>query len=719
MKMGTFISSGREQHMKREKNTETNTYVIDREYRIQYVNENLAKKFPGLKTGDVCYEKFRGSEKPCRNCPLAHKKRKTDMFYNEDEQKWLKINAGEIEWPGASGCHVILTQDITEQDLDELCRFVNMKKEIVERRNSSKDETNKLTGLFLREPFFSQTEAFLHVNGVLPGEYCLAAIDIEHFKLFNEWYGQDAGDRLLGEIGAHLTKMRQESGGIAGYMGGDDFAIVLPNKEEILENLKRRITGFVRAYGGHTGFLPAFGFYAIDDIELSVSLMYDRAILAQETVKGNYAVRSAFYSSDMKTRLENNHVLLAEVQAGLERNEFIYYLQPKCNLNTGKIVGLESLVRWKHPTKGIVAPGYFIPVMESNGLITELDKKVWEQVCQTLQSWMKTGHRVIPISVNVSSVDIYAIDVVDYFKKLVRKYELPTEYVELEITESAYVEEYNVITGVAEELRNAGFTVLMDDFGSGYSSLNMLKDVNVDVLKIDMKFLKMDENTMGKGMGILEAVTRMANIMGLRMIAEGVETKDQINYLLNMGCIYGQGYFFYKPLPVEEIKALLLDENNVDYRGIQARKIEHVRFKELFQSELASDSILNNILGPIAIYDVCGDNVELVQVNDKYCLLIGQDPVDLAENVQVLEDIYPDDRRKMQNIFQRAFQRLAEGAEGTVRRRRKDGQYMWINIKAFFLREQDGHQMFYGAVRDVTDEMNQFQKLMAYQNTGK
>ena len=613
---------------------------------------------------------------------------------------------------------MILAKDIYEEDMDNLCRFVNMKKEILERRNPGKTEKNKLTGLFARIPFFTQTETFLRINEAAAGKYCLIAIDIEHFKLFNEWYGQVAGDKLLREIGAHLNKMRQEFGGIAGYMGGDDFVIVLPNDEKVLENLKCRITGFVRAYGGHTGFLPAFGFYVIDDISLSASQMYDRAILAQETVKGNYAVRCAYYSSDMKTRLENNHVLLAEVQAGLERDEFIYYLQPKCNLNTGKIVGLESLVRWKHPEKGIVAPGYFIPVMESNGLITELDMKVWEQVCQTLQDWIKSGHKVIPISVNVSSVDIYAIDVVEHFKNLVRKYGLPPEYVELEITESAYVEEYKVITGVAEALRNAGFTVLMDDFGSGYSSLNMLKDVNVDVLKIDMKFLKMDENTMDKGMGILEAVTRMANIMGLRMIAEGVETEDQINYLLNMGCIYGQGYFFYKPLPVEEIKVLLNDENNVDYRGIQARKIEHVRFKDLFQSELASDSILNNILGPIAIYDVYCNNVELLQVNDKYCLLVGQDPVDLAENVQVMEAIHPDDRKKMQNIFQRSFQRLAEGAEGTVRRRREDGQYIWINIKAFFLREQDGHKMFYGAVRDVSEEMNQFQKLMFYQNRG-
>lgn len=398
--------------MRQEKRTETITYIVDESYRIQYMSKALMKQFSDFEPGEICYEKFRGREKPCRNCPLAHPNRKTDLFYNEDQGKWLKINAGEVEWPGARNCHVILAKDIYEEDMDNLCRFVNMKKDILERRNPGKTEKNKLTGLFARISFFTQTEAFLRVNETAAGKYCLVAIDIEHFKLFNEWYGQVAGDKLLREIGAHLNKMRQEFGGIAGYMGGDDFVIVLPNDEKVLENLKCRITGFVRAYGGHTGFLPAFGFYVIDDISLSASQMYDRAILAQETVKGNYAVRCAYYSSDMKTRLENNHVLLAEVQAGLERDEFIYYLQPKCNLNTGKIVGLESLVRWKHPEKGIVAPGYFIPVMESNGLITELDMKVWEQVCQTLQDWIKSGHKVIPISVNVSSVDIYAIDVV-------------------------------------------------------------------------------------------------------------------------------------------------------------------------------------------------------------------------------------------------------------------------------------------------------------------
>ena len=692
-------------------NSKTNTYVVDGEYRLQYVSDSLREILPNLKMGATCYQQFRGREEPCRNCPLTHPRRKTDMFYNEDEGQWLKINTGRIDWPGAKDCHVILTKGVEERDFDEMCRFVNMKREILERKNSIPDKKNRFTGLYPRETFFRQMEVFLKVNSVDNGEYCLVAIDIEHFKLFNEWYGQEAGDRLLEEIGSILNAIRQENGGIAGYMGGDDFAMILPNDETLLRKLQFRITGFVRAYGGHTGFLAAFGLYVIDNVNISASLMYDRAILAQQTVKGNYAVRYAYYNLEMKTDLENSHVLLGEVQAGLERNEFIYYLQPKCNLNTGKIVGLESLVRWKHPVKGIVAPGYFIPVMERNGLITELDKKVWEQVCQTLQKWIRDGHKVIPISVNVSSVDIYALDVVAYFQNLVKKYEIPPEYVEIEITESAYVEEYRVITSVAENLRNAGFTVLMDDFGSGYSSLNMLKDVNVDVLKIDMKFLKMDENTIGKGVGILEAVTRMANIMGLRMIAEGVETEDQINYLLSMGCIYGQGYFFYKPLPVETVREILLDENNVDYRGIQARKIENVKFEELFQSELASDGILNNILGPIAIYDVHGDNVDLAQINDKYCLLTGLDPVDLAERTQILNEIYEEDREKVWSLFKRASGRLAEGAEGTIRRRRRDGQYMWLNMRVFFLRDQDGHQMYYGALRDVTKEMTMFQKL--------
>ena len=180
---------------------------------------------------------------------------------------------------------------------------------------------------------------------------------------------------------------------------------------------------------------------------------------------------------------------------------------------------------------------------------------MWEQVCQTLQEWIKSGHKVIPISVNVSSVDIYAIDVVEHFKNLVRKYGLPPEYVELEITESAYVEEYKVITSVAEALRNAGFTVLMDDFGSGYSSLNVLKDIDLDVLKIDMKFLSKGKDD-GRGEKILAAVIQMAKALDMPVIAEGVEEKKQVQMLKRLGCNYIQGYYFSKPMPQEDYERL-------------------------------------------------------------------------------------------------------------------------------------------------------------------
>lgn len=175
--------------MRQEKRTETITYIVDESYRIQYMSKALMKQFSEFEPGEICYEKFRGREKPCRNCPLAHPNRKTDLFYNEDQGKWLKINAGEVEWPGARNCHVILAKDIYEEDMDNLCRFVNMKKEILERRNPGKTEKNKLTGLFARIPFFTQTETFLRINEAAAGKYCLIAIDIEHFKLFNEWYG--------------------------------------------------------------------------------------------------------------------------------------------------------------------------------------------------------------------------------------------------------------------------------------------------------------------------------------------------------------------------------------------------------------------------------------------------------------------------------------------------------------------------------------------------
>jgi len=213
-------------------------------------------------------------------------------------------------------------------------------------------------------------------------------------------------------------------------------------------------------------------------------MMYDRAAIALNSVKGNYAKRIGWYDPGMKQKMENDQILLSEIQSALEKREFIFYVQPQCNMLTGKIIGLESLVRWRHPLRGLISPGEFIPLLEQNGFITYLDIYIWEMVCRQLNSWAKAGKKLIPISINMSRMDIYAIDVVEKFKELVDRYEIDPRYLEIEITESAYAEDDDKMQRVLEDLRRAGFPVFMDDFGSGYSSLNMLKDVNVDVIML-------------------------------------------------------------------------------------------------------------------------------------------------------------------------------------------------------------------------------------------
>lgn len=620
------------------------------------------------------------------------RKRKTDGTWNWVAQIVVPILKGADD----EDIVMCFIQDINEQK----SREENLKRE----NGGEETGMDPLTGLSIRDKFFDQAEVLLAREQGRFG-FCLMAVDIEHFKLFNDWYGREAGDELLATIGGLLRDAQETEGGLAGYMGGDDFVILLPDRNEVLRKVQEQITKYVKENGGTAGFLPAFGIYGIDGEHLPVSGMYDRAAIALASVKGSYAKRACRYDRRMKQKMEEDHRLLSEVQRALDNGEFTFYAQPKCNMRTGKIVGLESLVRWNHPRRGLIMPGEFIPLLENNGLVTKLDLYIWEMVCRQVREWIDGGHRAVPISVNVSRMDIYALDVLEVFKDLIRRYGLDSRMVEIEITESAYVEESRAITGMVEGLRSAGFTVLMDDFGSGYSSLNMLKDVNVDVLKIDMKFLDMNQSSRGKGLGILEAITRMANIVGMRMIAEGVETKEQMEFLLDMGCDYGQGYYFYRPMPIEVFEPLLADETNIDFRGIRARQIERIRLQELMNEDMVSDVMMNNILGAIAFYDLYEGKLELLRVNEHYISVTRTTGADLEEiRGTILNTVYKEDREKVLGIYEQAVEKPATGAEGEFRCVRGDGSSMWVHLRVFFLREQDGHRLYYGTLNDITEQ---------------
>lgn len=573
----------------------------------------------------------------------------------------------------------------------------------------SKNTINELTGLYRNNAFFNQVDELLLTANQ---QYCMVAIDIEHFKLFNDWYGIPAGDLFLRAIGSDLKELEEQLQGIAGYLSGDDFAIVIPYQTSSIRLIHDRLMNYVEKFDDKIGFYPALGVYVIEDNTLLSRAIYDRATIALSSVKGNYAKRIAYYQDEMQLKMEEEHKLLLEFQTALDNKEFTFYIQPKCNILTGKIIGSEALIRWIHPEKGIIPPMEFIPILEKNGLIGKLDFYIWEEVFKSIKAWIDNGNQAIPISLNLSRIDIFTLDVVNCFKELIQKYPIDQSLIEIEITESAYVEEYEKVKTIIKELREAGFMVSMDDFGSGYSSLNMLKDVNVDILKIDINFLKMNEQTSDKGIGILEAIVNMAKLMGLRIIAEGVETKEQVELLLDIGCLYAQGYYFYRPMPIVQFEKVIGNVNNVDFRGIQAKQINYVSIKNLIDNHILSDTMLNNILGGVAFLEYDGKNIELLRVNQKYCKIVGESAVDIAENRQnILNSIYEPDRHLLIELFNQATQNTINGATGQIRYLRKNNSYIWLNIAIYHLKKLDYSDLYYGQISNITEQKKKEEQL--------
>ena len=286
--------------------------------------------------------------------------------------------------------------------------------------------------------------------------------------------------------------------------------------------------------------------------------MYDRANLAAKHCKGNYIRNYAFYTRQMSQEIEKEQRIVNSMKSALENHEFVVYYQPKYGLSDNQIAGAEALVRWKHPERGMISPGEFIPVFERNGFITKLDYYVWEQTCIQLRRWLDEGKQPLPISVNLSRISLYNKEVVEVICDLVDKYQIPRSLFQVELTESAYNTNPKAVQEMMQRLREEGFYILMDDFGSGYSSLNVLKDIVVDVLKMDMKFFSGDDKE-GRGENIMAAVIRMAKWLNMPVVAEGVERIEQVEFLRSIGCEYVQGYYFAKPMPVEEYEKLQFD----------------------------------------------------------------------------------------------------------------------------------------------------------------
>ena len=417
---------------------------------------------------------------------------------------------------------------------------------------------DRLTGVYNHEYFYQMVKKRLAEDP--DGEYSIVCSNIDNFKLVNDTFGNKAGDELLKEI-ASISKLTVGDTGFCGRFGADRFLCF--QKTDIEHNdrndfglrLDFEMSSILKSITMQRTVMH-WGIYEIKDRSIPVEQMCDRALLAVNSIKGKYNQLFKIYDDSLRDNLIFENTITQDLDKSLKDENFIIYYQPKYSLKDNGITGAEALIRWNHPVFGMMNPGEFIPLFEKNGHIPKLDIYVWEHVLMNMNKWRKNGIEILPVSVNVSRADMFHFDVVKVLKELTCKYKIEPEYLHLEITESAYTESSLMIVEAVDKLREAGFVVEMDDFGSGYSSLNMLSRMRLDILKLDLEFTQ-SETAKKEEDSILEDIIVMAHKMHLKIMAEGVENESQLQRLKKAGCDYVQGYYLAKPMCEDEYLKLL------------------------------------------------------------------------------------------------------------------------------------------------------------------
>ena len=608
----------------------------------------------------------------------------------------LKSTITRAEW-----IHIeILPCDISEDLKEKVLMTITFLKTNTLRPDTVMEEIDKLTSLPTAQCYLNKIEGIIKESKSI--EYAIASIDIDHFKIFNEWYGTTAGDVFLHDLGSVFKEFDQKYKTYSGYLGNDNFAILLPNDLDLIKELKNRLVKASKSHGDGTGFLPSIGIYLIEDTSCSVSQMLDRATIAASNLKDGMANRLNYYSSSMMSSMEKEYKLLHDAINSIKNDEFVIYFQPKVNMENNKIFSAEALVRWAKDGK-IIPPNDFIPVLEKTGSIVELDTYVWEKTILWQRSLIDRNIRPIPVSVNVSRIDLYYLDVADIFISLCKKHKVPASLIEIEITESTYAEKLENIQKIVDRLRAFGFKISLDDFGAGYSSLNALKNISVDILKLDIKFLDF-QSEKKKAISILESVINMINSLNLSLICEGVETKEAVDVLRSLGCTYAQGFYYYKPMPLASFEQFLALGTNIEYVDSQAKRIAPIKFKEFLHYLSYSDSLLDNILGPVCFLTYDGRNIDLLKVNESFSRLTGIKDIDDKNNFNNLRNmVYSEDKGKIGALFEDAYKNPVKGAIGLVR---FDGDHriVYLEIKIFFIDEKNDRKMYFVSAHDVTEE---------------
>lgn len=571
-------------------------------------------------------------------------------------------------------------------------------------RNSGVEEHNRidrLTGVYTKEYFYQEARKLIDENPKI--RFAILEMDINRLTMINELMGMAEGDRLLSYIGSVLMEIfTHEPHSIYGRIHADLFAVCCPYEEARMFQYINLIETAIKEYQINFEILVTFGIYLCDEKKLNVSIMCDRANMALKSVKGNYVTHCAFYDNNMHDKKVREQEITQHMNKALKNREFVVYFQPKHSLDDNSIIGAEALVRWVSPEKGMISPGEFIPVFEENGFIMKLDAYVWEETCAFIRKRLDDEKEIPPISVNVSRVNMYNPMLCDTLSKIVKKYKIPNGLLELELTESAYTENPQLMIQTIKQLQQLGFRVEMDDFGSGYSSLNMLKDVPVDVLKIDLNFLSGNSNQ-EKGTSIMSAIVRMAKWLGIPAIVEGVETKEQVVFLKSIGCTMAQGYYYAKPMSRQDFEKYLESGFRIAPKEelVQKEPDIYLDFEQLWKSGTRGFDLYSDIPSACGLYEKEQNQIELIRATDGYYDMVHSNRKEFYfDGLYLLGWIPEEDRPIVMKMFDDAEKGMI--GEGLYRRNCHDGTTIWLHTKIKNVSNDGKRKMFLAMINDVT-----------------
>ncbi len=414
-------------------------------------------------------------------------------------------------------------------------------------------ERDTLTGLFNKE-FFLEYGKRLDNQNNMPMD--AVVLDINRFHIVNELYGREYGDLVLKHIGNSIHELVRQTGGLACRSGSNSFGIYIPHTDDLSEKIEDYVKQIDDSLANKISI--RLGIYSDDENTSDMEHRFDCARLACHKLRSSYLTAYSFYDAKLHSKELHEERLINDIDKALSEHQFKVYYQPKYNIRGDKAVltSAEALVRWEHPEYGMVSPGEFISLFENNGLIHKLDRYVWNEAAAQIKRWEDNYGANLPVSVNVSRVDIFDPMLGEELLMITKTNGIAPKKLLLEITESAYTDNSQQIIDTVSSLRDIGFKIEMDDFGCGYSSLNMLTSLPIDALKLDMKFIR-NICTNKKDFRLVEIMIDIARLVEVPVIAEGVETKEQMELLKNIGCDIIQGYYFSKPVPADEFERFI------------------------------------------------------------------------------------------------------------------------------------------------------------------